>query len=264
LSLHHRNTPVCKHGPSSHKNSTFNGHRQHPQPPPQKTPIAGHEMYETLKFDHTGQYVITLSQKWKQPTERFITVFDLLSPVTSPNQTIPIHPSPKTHYSYNVERHSIPTDVIPPSILFLTGHHPKEQKIWVSTERYDTLVSYPMLQDKNVDHDLDDDDNDDVVDTLMGHMGRIRCSAVLTGPNRIRQRHPSRHSTRNTYAPYTIITAADDGVILVWEQQASPVNKTTMNDDDDNDDPNHNKRQRLSMNQQQQHPSSITGDYDNW
>jgi hypothetical protein len=40
----------------------------------QQQQLSGREVFDTLKFDCTGQYLITLSQKSKVPNESFISV----------------------------------------------------------------------------------------------------------------------------------------------------------------------------------------------
>ena len=260
LSQHRKRSNKVQNGsPMSSRTST------QPQPHQQ---IAGHDIYETLQFDHTGQYLITLSHKRKQPNETFLNVFDLLSPAMSPDHTVPIYPSSKTLYSYTETRDRHRPDAAQPSILFVTGHKPSEEKIWVSSIGSDAVSVFQMLQDPTLDHEVDDvDDHDEfVIDALVGHMGHIRCGAVMTGPNRIRQRQrstPNTTSTNNSrhlYAPYTIVTAAEDGVILVWEQQQ----KLKESNHTNNTNEDRNKRQRLSVNQQLQEPSSTTGDFDTW
>jgi hypothetical protein len=62
---------------------------------------------------------------------------------------------------------------------------------------------------------------------------------------------------RNTYAPYTIITAAEDGVTIIWDQQQNQSKNTSRKED-------HSKRQRLCTDQQLQQPSLGVGDYDTW
>ena len=232
----------------------------------QQQQVAGHDIYQTLKFDFTGQYLITLSQELKQLNDTFITVFDLLSPGFSSDHEVPIYPTSRTLYSYKSSQdqtHEHATALSKPkSILFLTGQKPIEQKVWISASPSVSLCSYQMLQDRMNDDDDNENDSTCSADVLHGHMGRIRCCAVMTGPNRIRQRPRfANNSNNHTYAPVTIVTAAEDGVILIWEQQQQGNHKENKNTNTNED---HNKRQRLFTSQQLQQPSFGAGDYDTW
>ena len=233
-------------------------------PPPAPTPSHHiQEFYETLKFDHTGQYLITLSKIVKDPRTAYMTVFDLLSPSSSSSE-VPVRlvASTRQYYSTNSPRHDRSNNLLHSSVLFLTGRTATDQNVWFSASDSTRLTSYPMRPQ----HDDDDDDDAQPRNELIGHMGRIRCGAVMTGPNGLRQR-PSgtRVNHHHLYAPHTIVTAADDGVMLVWEPQL-PRDDPTPDDPDSN---HPHKRSRLSMNPQQlprrqTPPASATGDYDTW
>jgi hypothetical protein len=67
------------------------------------------------------------------------------------------------------------------------------------------------------DDDDDDDDDFDVVDTLCGHMDRIRCGVMANQIPVSTSRTPD--CTLHSLPNMTILTASDDGLIVMWEQQ---------------------------------------------
>jgi hypothetical protein len=250
-----------------------------------------------LKYDSTGQYLITVGRQLlsSHGSDTSLSVYDLLSytGTTNKNQplskaNVPIYPKPVVRYVFTSSNHSISTShssySTPPVLLLPNLSNPQEEMIWISkttSNGQNELHAYPLLGDKSLlvqqqeqqsydrptdqvllNHNVGGNDYDDVLDKLCGHMGRIRCGVILHGPNSIRQRRQHTDRSNHFIDPYNIITAAEDGVILVWEQHHQTMNNSDNdNGKDYNDDNNPGRRTNNNGNKR---PRSSNGYYDMW
>jgi WD40 repeat protein len=158
-------------------------------------------------FDHTGQYLIVAGRQ----REMAIKVFDILS---LEGDSLPLEAKTVIQYGRDSE------SMIHP-VLLVTGYSPRNTLIWIPSGN--EMRAYSLLRDgsqvfcRQVNGQSDDPD---VVHTLRGHMGPIRCGVVT--------------STRRSNE--AMFTAAADKTIVVWEphhRKAAAARKRPRIDDTD-------------------------------